>query len=228
MLVVMLHVTVQANIKYEEMREKAGEAVPEGIKDLINNHGSDVNAEVCLLVVNHFSAMLIELIIHLRRQHKQQPELLAKEHIRHGIRYMSSADQFWQMHFFVTWPTASSHDLACMQHSSKASSQHYDAAKETGPNADIGKVEGVYEGGRSQNQDTNLLDKTRDSAYDKMGGQNTTGSRAGTNTANQIGGSTGGQTGTNALTGNNQTGTNQVGSTGRTGGVGQGNQGSSY
>ena len=40
------HLCTQANIKYEEMREKAGEAVPEGIKEMIHNHGSDVNAEV--------------------------------------------------------------------------------------------------------------------------------------------------------------------------------------
>ena len=63
----------------------------------------------------------------------------------------------------------------CLQHASKAESQSYDAAKETGPNADIGKVKGVYEGGRSENQDRNLLDKTQESAYNKMptsGGSN--------------------------------------------------------
>lgn len=65
-----------------------------------------------------------------------------------------------------------------MQHTSKAESQSHDAAKETGPNADVGKVEGVYEGGRSQNQDRNLLDKTKESAYSKMptsGGSNHSG-----------------------------------------------------
>ena len=86
----------------------------------------------------------------------------------------------------------------CLQHSSKATSQQYDSAKETGPNADIGKVEGVYEGGRSGNQGENLLDKTRESAYNKMGG--------GTTGANQ--------------TGNNMTGSDQ------TGRLGQGTQGS--
>ncbi len=89
-------------------------------------------------------------------------------------------------------------NFLCLQHSSKATSQHYDSAKETGPNADIGKVEGVYEGGRSGNQGENLLDKTRESAYNKMGG--------GTSGANQ--------------SGNNVTGSNQ------TGRLGQGTQGS--
>ena len=89
--------------------------------------------------------------------------------------------------------------MSCLQHSSKAESQHYDSAKETGPNADVGKVEGVYEGGRSGNQGENLLDKTRDSAYNKMGGN----------------------------TGYNQTGSNQVGSN-QTGRLGQGTQGSRY
>ena len=69
-----------------------------------------------------------------------------------------------------------------MQHSSKAESQSHNAAKETGPNANIGKVEGVYEGGRSENQDRNLLDKTQESAYNKMpstGGSNQTGTGQG-------------------------------------------------
>lgn len=68
--------------------------------------------------------------------------------------------------------------LKCVQHTSKAESQSHDAAKETGPNANIGKVEGVYEGGRSQNQDRNLLEKTQESAYNKMAttsGSNQTG-----------------------------------------------------
>ena len=123
-----------------------------------------------------------------------------------------------------------------LQHSSKATSQHHDAAKETGPNADIGKVEGVYEGGRSEYQGTNLLDKTRDSAYDKMGGgghgttgqtgnNSLTGNR--TQTGNNQIGSTG-QTGTNQVGTAGSAGTNQSGYTGQTGGAGQGNQGSSY
>lgn len=58
-----------------------------------------------------------------------------------------------------------------MQHSSKASAQDYDAATETGPNANIGKVEGVYEGGRSEHQGSNLLDKTKASAENKIGGR---------------------------------------------------------
>ena len=56
----------------------------------------------------------------------------------------------------------------CVQHTSKAESQSYDAAKETGPNANTGKVEDVYEGGRSQNQGQNLLERTQESAYNKM------------------------------------------------------------
>lgn len=58
--------------------------------------------------------------------------------------------------------------LICVQHTSKAESHSHDAAKETGPNADIGKVEDVYEGGRSQNQGQNLLERTQESAYNKM------------------------------------------------------------
>ena len=50
---------MQANTKYEEMREKAGEAVPEGMQDLINNHGSGVNAEVQLLVAGHSTAAFL-------------------------------------------------------------------------------------------------------------------------------------------------------------------------
>lgn len=85
-----------------------------------------------------------------------------------------------------------------MQHSSKAESQSHDAAKETGPNADIGKVEGVYEGGRSENQDRNLLDKTQESAYNKMpssGGSNQTGSGQGALGSSGTGQGTVGQTG---------------------------------
>ena len=107
-----------------------------------------------------------------------------------------------------------------MQHSSKAQSQSYDAAKETGPNADIGKVQDVYEGGRSENQDRNLLDKTKESAYNKMptssgGNQSSTGQ-------GQIG------TGQNQMgTGQGQwgTGQNQMGTGQRQLGTGQGTQG---
>lgn len=68
-----------------------------------------------------------------------------------------------------------------MQHTSKAESQSYDAAKETGPNANIGKVEDVYEGGRSQNQGQNLLERTQENAYNKMptSGSNQTGAGQG-------------------------------------------------
>lgn len=38
---------LQANIKYEEMREKAGDAVPENIKQMVQNHDNDMHAEVC-------------------------------------------------------------------------------------------------------------------------------------------------------------------------------------
>lgn len=37
---------LQANIKYEEMREKAGDAVPENIKQMVQGHDNDINAEV--------------------------------------------------------------------------------------------------------------------------------------------------------------------------------------
>ena len=75
-----------------------------------------------------------------------------------------------------------------MQHSTKTTSQNYDSAKETGPNANVGKVEDVYEGGRSGNQGENLLDRTRDSAYNKMGGNNVTGSNAtGSNQTGRLG-----------------------------------------
>ncbi len=40
-------VALQANIKYEEMREKAGEAVPDKIKEMVQSHDNDMNAEVC-------------------------------------------------------------------------------------------------------------------------------------------------------------------------------------
>lgn len=78
-----------------------------------------------------------------------------------------------------------------LQHSSRATGQDYDSATETGPNANIGKVEGVYEGGRSQNQGSSLLDRTKQSAEAKIGGNSTQG---------QIGGAHGTQGQTGSLT----------------------------
>lgn len=107
-----------------------------------------------------------------------------------------------------------------MQHSSKAESQSYDAAKETGPNADIGKVEGVYEGGRSENKDHNLLDKTKESAYNKMPTSN--GSKQASTGQGQIG------TGQSQMgTGQGQSGTGQaqVGTGQSQMGTGQGQMG---
>ena len=37
---------LQANTKYEEMRIKATEAVPDKIKDMVKSHSNDMNAEV--------------------------------------------------------------------------------------------------------------------------------------------------------------------------------------
>ena len=93
-----------------------------------------------------------------------------------------------------------------MQHSSKAESQSYDATKEIGPNADVGKVADVYEGGRSENQDQNLLDKTKESAYNKMPTSN--GSNGSSTGQSQIG-----------------TGQSQTGATERQWGTGQGQVG---
>ena len=81
-----------------------------------------------------------------------------------------------------------------MQHSSKGTAQDYDAATETGPNANIGKVEGVYEGGRSENQGSSLMDRTKQSAENKIGGNSTQGQIGGGNaTYGQTGGLTQGR-----------------------------------
>lgn len=79
----------------------------------------------------------------------------------------------------------------CLQHSSRATAQDYDSATETGPNANIGKVEGVYEGGRSGNQGSSLLDRTKQSVENKIGGNSTQG-QIGNSSATQ--GHTGGLT----------------------------------
>lgn len=174
-------VTLQANIKYEEMREKAGEAVPDKIKEMVQSHSNDMNAEVCCQCSRHDCCEQRPLFARV------QPVCFCE--IPFGITSSVYTEFCRAMDVNIS---------LCLQHSSKATSQHYDSAKETGPNADIGKVEGVYEGGRSGNQGENLLDKTRESAYNKMGG--------GMSGANQ--------------TGNNVTGSNQ------TGRLGQGTQGS--
>lgn len=120
----------------------------------------------------------------------------------------------------TAWLFASAECVSTLQHSSKAESQSYDAAKETGPNANIGKVEGVYEGGRSQNQGPNLLDKTQESAYNKMptsNGSNQTGTGQGQMGTGQGQMGTGqGQMGTGQ--GQMSTGQGQMG-------MGQGSQG---
>ena len=40
---------IQANTKYEEMRQKATEAVPDKIKDMVRNHDNEMHAEVNLI-----------------------------------------------------------------------------------------------------------------------------------------------------------------------------------
>ena len=163
------------------MREKAGEAVPDKIKEMVQSHDNDMNAEVCCQCFV-MTAVNEDLCLQGCSQSAFGKYLL---------RITSSlyTECCRVMHVNIS---------LCLQHSSKATSQNYDSAKETGPNADIGKVEGVYEGGRSGNQGENLLDKTRESAYNKMGG--------GTSGSTQ--------------SGNNVTGSNQ------TGRLGQGTQGS--